>query len=117
MARYYSGVAGPIEPVLPPGVQKIVIYFHDECCFHALDFLKSAWLGPGQTVLQKKGRGWLIHVSDFITPETGRLVERDEGGNIIADARKVIFPGAKGDAWWDCEQLIEQLWNAIELHN
>ncbi|KAJ7712675.1 hypothetical protein B0H16DRAFT_1702766 [Mycena metata] len=64
-------VLEPVEPQLPPGVKKVIAYFHDECCFHALDYMRSAWLAEGQTVLQKKSRGRLIHVSDFITEGTG----------------------------------------------
>ncbi|KAJ6470465.1 hypothetical protein C8R45DRAFT_937374 [Mycena sanguinolenta] len=44
----------PVEPQLPSGVKKVIAYFHDECCFHALDYMRSPWLAEGQTVLQKK---------------------------------------------------------------
>lgn len=116
MAHHLGADVPLVEPELPPGVRKIIIYFHDEACFHALDYQRSAWLGAGQMVMQKKSRGRLIHVSDFITPETGRLVERNQEGQIIDDARKVIFPGSKGDAWWDCEQLMVQMKHALEIH-
>jgi hypothetical protein len=67
-------------------------------------------------VLRAKGRGRLIHVSDFINEEDGRLVSRGQGGEIIKDARRVIYPGANGDAWWTHENLLEQVKNAIEIH-
>ena len=51
----------------------------------------------GQQPLCKKGRGRLIHVSDFINEADGRLVERDDDGEIIQDAQKIIYPGANGD--------------------
>ena len=70
-------------------------------------------LGEGQTILQKKGRGRLIHISEFITPETGRLVFRDANGVILEEAQKIIFPGANGDPWWDAAQLIVQVEHAI----
>jgi hypothetical protein len=110
-------VLEPVEPPLPPGVKRVIAYFHDECCFHALDYMRSAWLAEGQTVLQKKSRGRLIYVSDFITEGTGRLVERDENGNIIDDAREIIYPGSKGDNWWDTDQLMKQIRRAIAIHN
>lgn len=66
-------------------------------------------------MLQKKGRGRLIHVSDFITPETGRLVQHDMDGNIVQDARCIIYPGTNGDAWWDTEQLIKQVQDSFEI--
>jgi hypothetical protein len=72
-------------------------------------------LQPGQTILQKKGRGRLIHVSDFVNEVTGRLVLRNAEGKIEMDARKIIFPGSNGDAWWDHDQLLTQVKHAIEI--
>src|SRR5271170_5985750 len=66
-------------------------------------------------VLQKKSRGRLIHVSDFINEEDGRLVERNSCGEIVREARTVIYPGANGDAWWDTKQLLAQVQKTIEL--
>ena len=52
-------------------------------------------------------RAW-HHVSSFINPQTGWLVllDRDRDGNVIRDSMKVIYPGAGGDPWWDCKQLL-----------
>lgn len=105
-----------VEPVLKEGETEIVVYFQDESCFHANEYKSRAWLGPGQTVLQKKSRGRLIHVSDFVTPLTGRAVIRDESGNIIQDARKIIFPGANGDPYWDHAQLQKQVEGLLSIH-
>lgn len=83
---------------------------------HLLSFdFKIFRLREGEQPLRKKGRGRLIHVSDFICSETGRLVLQDQDGKIIRDARKIIFPGANGDPWWDTEQLIVQIKSAIEI--
>ncbi|KAI0286324.1 hypothetical protein BC826DRAFT_1093533 [Russula brevipes] len=98
-----------VDPQLLPGEREVIPCFHDECCFHANDFKAQAWLRDGQMRLKKKGQGWLIHVSDFITPKTGRLVQLDDDGTIIKDARKIIYPGSNGDPWWDNEQLIAQI--------
>ena len=52
----------------------------------------------------------MIHVSDFIEPENGRLVARGPDGEIVKEARQIIYPGgSNGDPWWDCKQLIEQM--------
>lgn len=51
----------------------------------------------------------MIHISDFVEEVNGRLVVRDAAGNIVKQARKIIHPGANGDAYWDCVQLIEQV--------
>lgn len=71
----------------------------------------------GQQPLRKKGRGRLIHVSDFINEADGRLIQRNKEGEIIQDARKIIFPGANGDPWWDTEQLLVQVGNALKIFN
>ena len=31
------------------------------------------------------------------------------------EARKIIYPGSKSDAWWDTEQLLAQVKHAIEV--
>lgn len=72
-------------------------------------------LKEGESVLRKKGRGRLIHVSDFINEETGRLVVRGPNGEVVKEARKVIYPGSKGDKWWDTEQLLAQMETAIDV--
>ena len=63
----------------------------------------------GQQILMKKGRGRLIHVSDFINEHDGRLIAHGPNGEIVKEARKIIYPGANGDKYWDCEQLIMQV--------
>ncbi|PBK86096.1 hypothetical protein ARMGADRAFT_1047942 [Armillaria gallica] len=102
MTHYEGPDLKPVEPQLPPGVKKIIAYFHDECCFHVLDYKKSAWLLKDQTLLQQKSCGHLIHVSDFLTEGTGRLI---------------IYPGAGGDAWWDTQQLIKQVKHPMKIHD
>lgn len=79
------------------------------------DFILNSRLCEGEQPLQKKSCGRLIHVSDFICSEMGRLILRDQDGNIVQDAQKIIFPGANGDPWWDTEQLIAQIKSAIEI--
>jgi hypothetical protein len=66
-------------------------------------------LQKGEQILQKKGRGRLIHISDFIEEVNGRLVSFNHDGSISHSARKVIFPGSNADPYWDCAQLIEQV--------
>jgi len=106
-----------VEPNLQPGERELIPLFHDECCFHANDEKNHAWLNikEGQSVLRKKGRGRLIHVSDFLNPENGRLIIRDDNGNVIEDARVIIYPGSNGDPWWDTKQLLRQVKNSIYI--
>jgi hypothetical protein len=63
----------------------------------------------GSTPLRSKSQGRIIHVSDFINEETGRLVIRNYDGSIKRDARKIIYPGAAGDPWWDHKQFMAQV--------
>ncbi|KAJ3978339.1 hypothetical protein F5890DRAFT_1602365 [Lentinula detonsa] len=104
-----------IEPHLQPGEYELIPQFHDESSFHHLDYQSRLWLKPTDQPLRKKGRGRLIHVSEFINPETGRLIYVDEDGKVIKEARKIIYPGAGHDAWWDTEQLLKQMDIAIEV--
>ena len=60
-------------------------------------------------------RRHLIHVSGFINEEHGHLVIHDDDGGVIQDAHKIIYPGANGDAWWDNEQLLNQVADAINI--
>jgi hypothetical protein len=66
-------------------------------------------LREGEQVLRKKGRGRLIHVSDFLEEVNGRLVSLTPDGKVLRDARKVIYPGSNGDPYWDCDQLVKQI--------
>ncbi|KAL4255827.1 hypothetical protein AB1N83_013423 [Pleurotus pulmonarius] len=89
--------------------------WRDESTFHANEYAPSLWLREGENVLRKKGRGQLIHVSDFVTEASGRLVLFNANGEIVEDARQIIYPGTNGDAWWDHEQLLAQVKRAIQI--
>ena len=73
-------------------------------------------LRQDERVLRKKGRGRIIHVSDFVNEEDSRLILCGADGKIIKDARRIIFPGANGDAWWTHENLLEQVQSTIQIH-
>jgi hypothetical protein len=64
-----------------------------------------------EQIIPKKSEGRLIHDSEFIEPENGRLIVKGPNGAVVKEARTIIYPGSKGDAWWDCAQLIEQVKN------
>lgn len=73
-------------------------------------------LGPGQTLPPNEDTGRLIYVSDFISPLTGRAVIRDESGNVVKDARRIIYPGPSGDLWWNSRQVIAQVRDLLAIH-
>ncbi len=39
-----DGTWSTIQPVLPKGEKRHVMYFHDESCFHGHDYKKKIWL-------------------------------------------------------------------------
>ncbi|KAF8585146.1 hypothetical protein K439DRAFT_1344160, partial [Ramaria rubella] len=112
MIRFEGLKLKQVEPTLLPGERILIAEFHDESCCQQNEFKTSAWVQKGEQILQKKGQGRLIHISDFIEEVNGRLVSFNNDGMVEKSARKVIFPGANGDPYWDCAQLIEQVKSA-----
>ncbi|KZT63123.1 hypothetical protein DAEQUDRAFT_680923 [Daedalea quercina L-15889] len=103
------------EPQLMPGEERIIPLFQDESSLHAREYKANVWLCVGEQKLMKKGRSRIIHVSDFVEEENGRLVIHDEHGNIVKDAQRINYPGSNGDPWWDHIQLLSQVDNAIDI--
>jgi hypothetical protein len=106
-----------IMPEYIEGQCHMIIQYHDKSCFHANDDARNLLLCASEQPLWKKGRGRLIHVSDFINEEDGRLVLLDADGKIIEDARVIIYLGSNGDPWWDTKQLLAQIKTAIQIFN
>ena len=122
-----------VEPELGPGEKRIIPLFQDESSFHASEYKSNIWLvhsfclmvlflcvGRGrlrndEQMLMKKGCGQIIHVSDFVEEENGRLIVRNQDGTIVRDARCITYPGANGDAWWDLPQLLKQVKIALSI--
>ena len=61
--------------------------------------------------MPSKGKSRLIYVSDFVRPK--RRLNIIKNGIITKDARKIIYPGAAGDPWWDTKQLLQQIDDSI----
>lgn len=120
MRKYEDENCLPLPLNLPPGVREIVAAFHDESCFHANDQKKRLWLTDSQQILRQKSRGRLVHVSDFIVEDRGRIflneaevkaqMSLDQSERLESfDARTIIYPGKNGDGYWDMKQLLEQV--------
>lgn len=119
--KYDDKTSEPLELTLAPADEKeLVPVFHDECCFHANNQKDWVWLRDDEQLLRQKSRGRLIHVSDFIVEDAGRLVLNEaqirqqealpEAERISSyDARKIIYPGKNADPYWDMPQLMEQV--------
>jgi hypothetical protein len=115
MAHYKGPELKHVAPNLAPGECKIIPNFHDESTFHANEESRSAWLRKDEQPLRKKGHGRLIYVSAFINPENGCLIHLDQSGHVLRDSTKIIYPGSQGDAWWDTDQLLVQMGEAVEV--
>lgn len=63
----------PIKPVLGPEQKIHYILMHDETCFHANDQDEFVWMKDGEMPLRSKSRGRIVHISDFIIEDGGRL--------------------------------------------
>ncbi len=53
----------------------------------------------GKQRLIKKGQGRLIHVSDFVKKENGRLIVCNQEGVVVKDAQCIMYPGTGSDLW------------------
>ena len=122
------------EPQLCPREKRIIPLFQDESSFHASKYKLNIWwvfcawalhrgvwlwlhildrLHTREQKLMKKGRGWIIHVSDFIEKENSWLIIKDQDGTIRKDVWCITYPGANSDSWWDLAQLLKQVNNVI----
>ena len=68
-----------------------------------------------EQILQKKGCSHIIHVSNFIKEENRQLIICNEEGDIIKNARTIIYPGVGSDPWWEHTQLLVQVDKAITI--
>jgi hypothetical protein len=80
-------------------------------CFHSHPKRNQ----DGKQKLMKKGRGRLIHISDFVEEDNGRLIVRNQEGVVVKDACCIMYPGAGGNQWWDLAQLLTQVDWAIDI--
>ncbi|OAV98669.1 hypothetical protein PTTG_10164, partial [Puccinia triticina 1-1 BBBD Race 1] len=106
-------IAVQVDPEILGDNRETVFLYHDESTVHAQERPQLSWLLPGTTELQSKSQGCLIHISDFILELTGRLVLLQQQQHslqlLFNDAATVIYPGSQGDAWWDMQQLCNQV--------
>jgi hypothetical protein len=53
---------------------------------------------PDEQKLMKKGRGWLIHVFNFVEEENGQLIIHDEDSRVVKDTCCITYLRAYRDA-------------------
>lgn len=68
-----EGVMVETPPTLKPNEKECHVIAHVEVCFHVNDLSRTEWVAGQEQPLQQKGRGWIVHISDFIIKRTGRL--------------------------------------------
>ncbi|KNF00188.1 hypothetical protein PSTG_06598 [Puccinia striiformis f. sp. tritici PST-78] len=125
-SKQYDGkdceVCLPVDPEVLGHNKETVFIYHDKSTIHAKERPQLIWLLPGSSELRSKSDSRLIHISDFILEFTGRLVlsnEQAASANLtVTNAATVIYPGLKGDPWWDMPQLCEQIFKkALPIFN
>lgn len=81
-------VATPLS--LKPGEKRLILLTHDESTFYAHDQRKVMWRAQDATPIpHAKGQGQSIMVSDFLSPDFGRL--KDDQGYVIIVQYVVSF--------------------------
>jgi hypothetical protein len=64
---------------VPGGQFRLILVTHDESTFYANDHRKTKWIHSTEKVLlERKGEGQSLMVSDFLTSEWGRLKDGNE---------------------------------------
>ena len=78
MYKYDDETLEPIPPTLGPGEQFHILVPHDEVIFHSNEQRQQMWMLHDQQPLWKKGKGRVVHVSDFCIKMTGWLALTEE---------------------------------------
>ncbi|KAJ7149711.1 hypothetical protein C8R46DRAFT_857159, partial [Mycena filopes] len=89
---------------------RIILVTHDESTFYANDRRKVGWFAKSEKGKpEAKGEGESIMVSDFLTPEWGRLVHED------LEARLLFRAGKNCDGWFASDDLLIEVDRAIDI--
>jgi len=126
MATYDDETLDCIPPMLPPGIKEHVLVFQDESIFHTNEYHWWLWLAEDHQPIQKKGNGWVVHVSNFISETIRRIkLSEDQVAEQLTlpaelhlpafEAQKIIYPGKGFDEWWNLPQLVKQLKHTIKV--
>ena len=126
-----TGNEGPQPPHFPvPGAEgrfHLILVTHDESIFYQNDQRDIHWGCPGGGAPKPKGEGVSLMVSDFLTPEWGRLRSVDKCVVMVSlpfnqscsplhsEARVIFRPGKNRDGWFTANHLLVQVENAIKI--
>ncbi|KAI0721788.1 hypothetical protein C8Q72DRAFT_890182 [Fomitopsis betulina] len=105
----------PIEPqhgfpVPQTGCFKLILVTHDKPMFYANDRRKTKWVHKSEKAKPlPKGKGSSIMISDFLIPEWGCLTDHND------EARVIFKAGKNRDGWFDGDDLMKQVENAVNV--
>ncbi|KIL65316.1 hypothetical protein M378DRAFT_55046, partial [Amanita muscaria Koide BX008] len=96
---------------VPQGLRfRLILVTHDESTFYENDRRKTHWVNENtKAVAEKKGEGQSIMASDFLTSEWGQLKYGDD------EARVFFKAGKNRDGYFDADDLLQQVDNAIDI--
>lgn len=94
------------------GVQRVVIWYHDESTFYAHDRRIVRWVHESEDpVPRAKGEGVSLMVSDFISADYGWLRSPDG-----TESAQVLFKAGKNrDGYFTYEEIIDQVSKAMKI--
>jgi len=80
---------------VPQGARfRLILVTHDESTFYQEDRRKMKWTHKDdKPIPERKGKGSSIMISDFLTPEWGRLKDDDDEARIVWLAGKIATAG------------------------
>ncbi|KAH9014698.1 hypothetical protein EDB84DRAFT_1568033 [Lactarius hengduanensis] len=88
----------------------LILVTHNESIFYQNDSRKTHWIADIKKAGPlPKGDGQSIMVSDFLTSEWGRLCDGKE------EARVIFKPGANRDGYFDADNVLKQVDDAIDI--
>lgn len=102
-------ISDPMGIDFANGMYPLIHVTHDESTFHANDRRRKQWNHSDAVVLQPKGEGQSIMVSDFLTREWGHLEFDGE------EARSTFKAGKNREGYFTNDNLVEQVDKAIDI--
>ena len=126
MATYDDKTLKPIPPTLGPGEKEHILVPQDECLNSTNDGRFWMWMQKKQQLLKKKGNGQDIHISGWVSKETGHLRLSEEQLAVqaafpedqhlpVTDSHVIIYPGKGFDDWWNLKQLMDAMVHTINI--
>ncbi|KAI0266630.1 hypothetical protein BGY98DRAFT_1069572 [Russula aff. rugulosa BPL654] len=89
---------------------RLILVTHDESTFFQNDERNTGWShATSKSKPKAKGNGQSLMVSDFLTPDWGRLRDGDE------EARIIFKAGRNRDGYFDADDLLQQVDKAIDI--